>query len=92
MQGFGDSLNGGSFDLGGYTNSNVAAAKHYLALTTIFWETNFEGDGSFTFTMSATTPSATATEAGNNFVFTLAEDGKDQYAIMTITRNGIVIF
>jgi hypothetical protein len=90
MQGFADSLNSGSFDLGGYTHSNVDAAYHYLALTTLFWESKFQGDGSFTFTMNGN--SATATEAGVNFVFTLTEDDKDKYAISTITRNGVDIF
>ncbi len=87
MQSFANDLNSGNRDLGDYTHSD--ATNHYLALTALFWNSNFEGDGSFTFAMDGNT--ATATEAGNNFVFTLEKDGTT-YAIRTIIRNGITIF
>ncbi len=88
MQSFADDLNGGSFDLGGYTHSD--ATEHALALTADFWEALFQGDGSFTFTMSGNT--ATATEASIDYVFTLEEDDKDKYAIISISRGGTPIF
>jgi hypothetical protein len=88
MQSFADDLNSGNFDLGGYTHSD--ATTHKASLVSIFWETLFAGDGSFTFTMNGN--SATATEAGVNYVFTLEEDDKNKYAIRTITRSGVTIF
>ena len=87
MHEFSVALNAGSIDLAQYTHSD--ATDYYLARTTIFWNSNFVRDGTFTYAMSGNT--ATATEAGVNFVFTLEEDDGD-YAIMTITRNGTTIF
>lgn len=87
MQSFASRLNAGNFDLSDLTNSN--AANHYLALTDLFWKTNFAGDGTFEYAMTDNT--ASATEAGVSFAFTLEEDGEDKYAIMTIVRNGVTI-
>lgn len=84
MNDFAKDLNAGDFDLGKYTHSE--AAHHNEAQVATFWENEFDGDGTFTFEMNGN--NATAHEHGVDYVFTLEEDGKDIYAIRTITRSG----
>jgi hypothetical protein len=87
MKDFAAALNAGNFDLGGY--AHTGAVQYQKTQVKLFWQSNFEGDGSFLYTMNGNT--ATATEAGASFVFTLEEDDGD-YAIRTITKNGTTIF
>ena len=88
MSDFATDLNDGNFDLGKYTHSE--ATNHQEAQDPEFWRSHFIGDGSFYYTMIGN--NATAKEAGVTYYFTLEEDGKDNYAIRTITRGGTTIF
>jgi hypothetical protein len=88
MKDFAADLNAGNFDLGKYTHSE--ATNHQEAQTATFWSNEFEGDGTFTYEMDGN--NATGHEHGVTYYFTLEEDGKDNYAIRTITRGGTTIF
>lgn len=93
MQGFAARLNGGDFSLGEFAHTDATYSKNGLAFERAFWETYFAGDGTFELTMTAEL-TATATEAGEGYDFTLAEDEPGIYAIRTIARasDGLVIF
>ncbi len=65
-------------------------ANFYNLMSSDSWENYFGvGDGDFTYTVSGN--SATGEKGGITYTFTLAEDGKDYYAISEIYEEGLVI-